>query len=355
MIFFITTVCAGILLAALLAPRHSTTDPASDPLGRYRLPLGAAAAAVPHLDHLLWLGGVQPVLLYQHSVLWSAYLYLPLGALLLALLRWRTRWPLQQLLPVVALPWLLTIALGALSDLGLQLYWPLSHNYIAGNLFYTGDLYLALLMLAGAVGAWLWWPYRRWLGAGVAMLLALYLGGLDHYRSRALAHAQTYIQTQALQPLRVTALPQAYAPHHWRLVVEDAQHQLHSLHLRLRESPAWLPPAADPDLFLPPHAAVWEVTPRFGKPSLHSIAQHAYVQFIDNRAFRWQLRFSAVQDVYQHAGDNCLRFRDLRQPRRPGSLTGTVLLCPPKPGLDDWAFYLPNLTHRYHRALLPRE
>ena len=312
-----------------------------DRLGYWRPLAGAVAAAFPYIDYLFWFMG--PTVYAQHHLAetWSIYL-LPFFATGIAWLLGRvSRKPWLHFLPITVVALFVSVLLGAMTEQGIRLYTPFSQNYVAGQVVYSFDLVI-LIALFFTVG--LCFLLKRWqrdLSRVVLVLLVAYVFVLTTFYAKAEAFARHYQRAMDLDVIRTEVMPQPLSPLNWRIIIHTTDDRLHDTLVTLGST-------ADIDsdgsqsraervaaLYRPMDEAVWRIYRRFGKSAVSGIARAAWVSHVDNRVFRWKMRYAVVRDVYEFEGQSCVRFRDLRSDGAKRDYAGTFLLCQPGEDMPD--------------------
>lgn len=217
----LTHALSGVLLA-----RVARQPGASLAQGRREWACGLGAA-FPDVDFVL-MALVPSVFLNLHRGPTHSLVLLPLWAALLALaLAWlwrgdaHGRWwrRLMPLMPLCALGVVVHIAGDWVTIYGTRLFYPLDTTAYALAWSWDVNVWIAALLLAGALVGWrrqeraAWAARAALLAAGAALLAQ---GGL---RQQALALARP--QSAHATATGAWALPQPLSPFHWHLVLAD--------------------------------------------------------------------------------------------------------------------------------------
>ncbi|MDX1625151.1 MAG: metal-dependent hydrolase [Wenzhouxiangellaceae bacterium] len=189
--------------------------------------VGAAAGMAPDLDVLIRSPADDLVALEFHRHFTHAIVFVPIGALVVALIAW----PLLKRLhdpPSFARAWtwaLLGMAshglLDAATSYGTRLLWPMSDARLAANIISVVDPFFTV-PLALLLGLALWRRRRRWaaVAAGWSALLLLF-GTLQSWRAERVV--ADWADAQGLQPERVLARPSLGNLWLWRGLVDTGE------------------------------------------------------------------------------------------------------------------------------------
>ena len=234
----------GATLAAVAAPPHQR---------RLALLIGATAALLPDADALIRSDSDPLLLLDYHRHFSHALLFVPLGALIAALILWpfmRQRIGFRPVL-LYSLAGISTSGLlDACTSYGTQLLLPFSNEKIAWNLISVVDPLFSVLLLVPLVRV-LRQPARNSLRIGLA-LAGLYLGLGAWQQQRVTIYMRDVAAARGHAVQKLTVKPTLGNQLLWRsLYIHDGQVQADAIHAgwRLRHyagQSAPLLPQADP-------------------------------------------------------------------------------------------------------------
>lgn len=329
-----------------------------DRLGYWRPLAGAVAGAFPYIDYIFWFFG--PTFYAQHhfAETWSVYLLPFFGAGLAWVFGMASRKPWLHFLPITITALFVTLLLGALTEQGIRLYTPFSQNYVAGQIVYSFDLVVFVALFFAAILCFLLKRWQRDLSRVVLVLLVAYMFVLTTFHAKAEAFARNYQRAMDLDVIRTEVMPQPLSPLNWRIIIHTTDGRLHDTLVSLGTGAGKTGKEAQnrtervAALYKPLDEAVWRIYRRFGKAPISNIARAAWVSHVDNRVFRWKMRYTVVRDVVEFEGQDCVRFRDLRAEGAKRDYVGTFLLCPPLEDASDWRFYQANRSGVYKQLEL---
>jgi len=346
-----------LLLGAIVAfalQRHSDTDR----LGYWRPLAGAVAAALPYVDYLFWLFG--PTFYAQHhfAETWSVYLLPFYGAALAWGMGYASKKPWLYFLPITVVALFVSVLLGVMTEQGLRIYTPFSQNYVTGQIVYSFDMVMFVSLLFAVLVCFLLKKWQRDLSRVVLVLLVGYVFVLTTFHAKAEAFARGYERTMDLDVIRTEVMPQPLSPMNWRIIIHTTDDRMHDTLVHLGSGPKKGESEAQnrtervAALYKPLDEAVWRIYRRFGKSAATPIARAAWVSHVDNRVFRWKMRYAVMKDIYQFDGSDCVRFKDLRMEGAKRDYLGTFLLCPPADAMTDWRFYEANRSGEFKQLKL---
>ena len=244
----ITHAAMGAAFAALAKPvldRSQSRPPAEQ---RLAAGIGALAGLLPDLDALIQSSSDALLVLDYHRYFTHALAFVPIGALLTALLLWpflRQRINFKTIYVLSLLGYLPHPLLDACTSYGTHLWLPFSQQATAWNLIAVVDpaftLLLAVPLLLG-----LRWQRKRLIHLGL-LLAAAYFGFAGWQQQRIETAALTVAQVRGHQPLHLVAKPTLGNQVLWRTlyvhegrVYADAFHSAVTLRHYAGESAALL-------------------------------------------------------------------------------------------------------------------
>lgn len=342
----------SIILGVIVAWAAQRRD-GDDALGYWRPGAGAVAAALPHMDGLLYMfAGPAFAVRHLRADTWS-FLLAPIFAagvaVVFALLSDGhkkidddanpRRWQAYFLPALLAI--LFTDIGGTLTGRGIAPLAPLWYGRLDMDVLYNFDMNILfcgfVFMVVGFVFKRFWRDIARlalivWLGYAVTVVT---------FHVKALHVAETYAQNLKLQVAHVYAEPQPMSAFHWQLVVQtkDARFHVTRVHLYLRQARQVLPDSPRAwrvaATYKPIDQAVWRVYNRFGRDDedqLHDVWQKAIVPHLARQSV-----FTVYNGHQIIKGQACLSYRDARFNGPRWGLLGAFAVCPLKNG--GWQLY----------------
>ncbi|MBA2651391.1 MAG: metal-dependent hydrolase [Tatlockia sp.] len=186
--------------------------------------VGALAAMSPDLDVFLRSKSDPMLLLLYHRNFTHALTFIPLGAILVALIlmifkRFRKNWHYTFLAAFIG--YATHGLLDACTSYGTMLLWPFSDARISWDLIAIIDPFFTLPLILGLI--WTIVNDNR-LGVGIGLLVAslfLLFNGYQH--SRAISTSLAYSKQQNLQITRLRSFPYLLSSTYWRTAMQVKQ------------------------------------------------------------------------------------------------------------------------------------
>ncbi|HRP97092.1 MAG TPA: metal-dependent hydrolase [Rhodocyclaceae bacterium] len=183
---------------------------------------GFAAGLLPDADTLIRSDADPLLVIEYHRHFTHALPFVPVGALVAALLLWpllRRHLSFAQVYGYAFLGYLTHGFLDACTSYGTRLLWPVSDVPISWSIVAVVDPVFSGCLLAGLIAAW-WLRERRWGWLGLALAGAyLVFGAVQH--QRALDVAEALAQDRGQTPERVLVKPTMGNVLLWRAVAVD--------------------------------------------------------------------------------------------------------------------------------------
>ncbi|MEM7053236.1 MAG: metal-dependent hydrolase [Pseudomonadota bacterium] len=212
--------------------------------------VGLVAGMAPDLDVLIRSSSDSLLAIEYHRHFTHALAFVPVGALLVALLlwpfvQWYGRWR-DQAVPLFARVYLWSLLgfashglLDAMTSYGTHLLWPFSHERIAWNVISVIDplFTMPLILLLGLA----LWRNSRLLAGTAALWAVFYLGWGAVQQHRAEHIVAHWAEASGIMAERVVAKPAFANLVLWRGLVDDGE-LLHSVAVRIvptRQSIVW--------------------------------------------------------------------------------------------------------------------
>lgn len=318
----VTHILSGALLARALYPAIRPGDsgrpPAPLPL-KAALLCGAAASAFPDIDLIAIFFG-QIAYLLNHRGITHSLIVLPLWALLLAVLSAalaRQRFSWRAFYPYAFAGLLLHVLFDLITSYGTMILAPFSDRRFDWGITFIFDLWLSGILLAGLLLSWRWRHSRIPAVALLAVLLG-YLGCQTALKQQAIAIGQDYARTHALRGISVHAMPQAFSPFRWMILIQGQDRYWYT-HLNLWHQEA--PAATDPNggwlsrfhsAFPSAEQAVWQPVSAFGNDSRETALAHQVFNHPRFAFYRWFAAYPALYRIEHRPDGDCAWFEDLR-------------------------------------------
>jgi len=215
---------------------------------------GAAAGMAPDLDVLIRSADDSLLAIEYHRHFTHALAFIPIGALIVALVLW---WPFRRWRPGLRFArlyaWcLLGVAshgvLDAMTSYGTRLFWPFSDDRVAWNIISVIDpLFTLPVLVLLALGVW---RFRRPLVAAAAVWAALYFSAGAWQHQRAKQAVLEWANDHRIEAVRVVAKPAFANLLLWRGLTDDGAH--------LRTLAVRVPPGAPARIWPGPRVARFE-------------------------------------------------------------------------------------------------
>jgi len=259
--------------------------------------IGCAAAMLPDADVLIR-SDTDPLLVLQYHRHFShSLLFVPIGALIAALLLWpllRRRLPLPRIYLYALLGFATAGLLDACTSYGTRLLWPFDAAPIAWSIIAVVDPVFTLILAAALFVAWRVRD-RRWARLGAALAIAYLAVGLVQ-QQRALAVAQQLAFARDLAPQRLLVKPTMGNLVLWRaMAVVDRSVYIDAVRVglsgRVQVYPGSVAPLLEPDAWadLPAGSNAYRQLQRF-----HGYADRLLVEHPADPRFIGDLRYSMM-------------------------------------------------------------
>ena len=317
----LTHALAGALVGRATAGREPRPDALS--VGR-RTFVGALAAAFPDLDFVA--SYLSPLsYLYHHRGITHSLVLLPVWAVLLsfifaAIWRQKPRW--RAYVAVCACALASHIVLDLITAFGTMIFSPLSDARYALSATFIIDLWFSGIIVAGLLATLAWRRSRAPATAALAVLSA-YVGLQWFMQQRAVEFGRDYARANAIEALRVSAVPRPVSPFNWTVIVESADRYRYAHVNLIRKA---VPPEPTPETgfiarldaaYRPLADAAWLEASRFGDSPVwrDAFSEPAF------RFFRWFAEYPAFLRAESTGAARCVWFYDLRfvTPGRSGT------------------------------------
>lgn len=317
----VTHILSGALIARAIVPSRSPQDaPGQDGISHGTAMLcGAAAAAFPDLDFVAAAFG-QIAYLLNHRGITHSLIVLPLWALLVsvsfALLlgqgkRWLAYYP-------YALAGLFIHVLGDLiTTYGTMILSPLSNTRFEWGTTFIFDFWLSGIVVAGLLCSLLWRTSR--LPAVVALAaLAGYVGFQAMLKERATEAGQVHARTHGLGNVTVNALPQAFSPFRWMVIIRGTERYWYAhINVLHHETPPVSEPASNwltrySGAFQSVDRAVWQQVRQFGADEAEAALSRRIFHEPRFGFYRWFASHPVLYRVERQQGGDCVWFQDMR-------------------------------------------
>lgn len=259
--------------------------------------IGFAAAMLPDADVLIRSDTDPLLVLEYHRHFSHSLLFVPVGALIAALLLWpllRRRLPLTRIYLYALLGFATAGLLDACTSYGTRLLWPFDAAPIAWSIIAIVDPVFTLILATALFVAWRV-RGRRWARIGAALAIGyLAVGVVQH--QRAFAVAQQLAFERELAPQRLLVKPTMGNLVLWRaMAVVDRSVHIDAVRVGLlggvRVYPGTVAPVLEPDAWadLPPGSNAYRQLQRF-----HGYADRLLVEHPADPGFIGDLRYSMM-------------------------------------------------------------
>lgn len=316
----LTHALSGALLARIASPTLRTAHPPHPALPlRGQVAAGFFAATFPDIDLVLRLIDTLTYLNWHQGPTHSLIL-LPVWAGLLAWLfsrfsRGRFGWRLFY--RPVCLGLAIHIVGDSITSYGLMLFAPISTERYSLPLVFVIDPWFSLIIVAGLAGSW-HWPQQKIAAISALAVLCGYVVFLTSLHQQATAIAHRYVESQAIQPMHITVLPQPLSPFHWKIIIRDHEtYYIADIDLwrpagkEQADAAGWLLPKMTA-AYRPVMEKKWHIQQQFGNdPTRFVLLREAWLTptFAPFRTFA---QFPVLDSVDAQEPGFCAWFYDLR-------------------------------------------